>query len=229
MNRIQVTIRRACALLTCLCASSIANAVVIGFDDDPLGNPIGHGVIIADQYDSIGVNFTGGFRTGNKELAYPTYSANFSRNYLCTAIGASDPSRVELCAGAPPTGTLLGVIFDFDIKSASFEGYTRNDGPFDSDLLIMTAYDIDGMIVASHTAACNNNPGPPHLTEGICTASVVGAGIRRLEINPFDQDALDTLTFEISEVPVPEPGTLALLAAFLLVLGVQLRMRAKKS
>ena len=96
--------------MACLCASSIANAVVIGFDDDPFGNPIGHGVVIANQYDSIGVNFTGGFRTGEKALAYPTYTANFSRNYLCTAIGASDPSRVEHCANAPPTGTLLGVI-----------------------------------------------------------------------------------------------------------------------
>lgn len=226
MNRVEQAIRRAGALVLCLCFSSIAHAVVIGFDDDPFGNPIAHGVIIDNQYASIGVNFTGGFRTGNRALAYPTYTANFSRNYLCTAVGASDPSRVSLCANAPPTGTLLGVIFDFDVESASFEGYTRNDGPFDSDQLVINAYDINGLLVASDTAPCNNNPGPPHLTEGICRASVVAAGIRRLEINPFDQDALDTLTFEISEVPVPEPDTLTLLAAFLLVLGTRLRIPA---
>jgi hypothetical protein len=112
------------------------------------------------------------------------------------------------------------VLFDFDVDSASFEGYTRNDGPFDSDQLIINAYDINDLLVASDTAFCNNGPRPPHNTEGICHASVSAAGIRRLEINPFDQDALDTLTFEISEVPVPEPSTLVLLAAFLVVLGV---------
>ena len=226
MNRVQTAIHRAGALVACLCASSIANAVVIGFDDDPFGNPIGHGVVIANQYDSIGVNFTGGFRTGQRALAYPTYTANSSRNYLCTAVGASDPSRVSLCANAPPTGTLLGVIFDFDVESVSFEGYTRNDGPFDSDLLRISAFDINGTLIGIDTAACNNNPAP-YLTEGICRASVAVAGIRRLQINPFDQDALDTLTFEISEVPVPEPNTLALLVAFLLVLGLHLELRRR--
>ena len=119
------------------------------------------------------------------------------------------------------------MLFDFDVESASFEGFTRNDGPFDSDQLIINAYDIDGLLIASDTAFCNNNPGPPHPTEGICHASVNAAGIRRLEINPFDQDALDTLTFDISEVPVPEPGTLALLAAILLMPGVRTSTRAK--
>ena len=225
MYRIRAAIRRAGMLVMGLCFSSIAHAVVIGFDETPSGDPIAHGVIIADQYASIGVRFTGGFRTGNRLLAYPTYTANNSRNFLCTEIGASDPSRSALCAGAPPTGTLLGVIFDFDVESVSFEGYTRNDGPFDSDQLIIQAFDINGILVGSDTAPCNNNP-EPHDVEGICHASVVAPGIRRLAINPFDQDALDTLTFEISEAPVPEPGTLALVAAMLLVPAVGLRMRS---
>jgi hypothetical protein len=54
----------------------------------------------------------------------------------------------------------------------------------------------------------------------------VAAGIRRLEINPFDQDALDTLTYEMSQVTVPEPGTLALFTAFILAPGIRRRMRA---
>ena len=115
-----------------LCASAVAQAVVIGFDQDADGNDIPGGTVIAEQYASMGVHFSGGFFTGNRIAAYSSYGANgnLSLNYLCTRIGASQ-SLNHPCDGSPSAGTFFVVDFDFDVISASFEGYTRNDGVLD--------------------------------------------------------------------------------------------------
>jgi hypothetical protein len=183
--------------------------IVIDFDQDAAGNDISDATLIGDQYTAVGVHFTPpAFYTGRRTSRFPTYSTNSSLNMLCTNVGATTPNIN--CAALVPVGgqnARLVAALDTPAEFASIIGYTRNDGPFDSDGLMIDAYDAAGNFLARGEAFCNNNP-PPHNVEGVCVASVSTSGIRRLVVNPRDTDALDTLTLRFetaTDTPTPTP------------------------
>ncbi len=212
-----------------------ANAEVIDFDFDAVGDPIGHLERIDDEYAAIGVHFTGGFFAGDTSIAFTRYTVRPSPNYLCTFGGTAGGGNPNCRVPAEDGGrALLGVLFDFPVLSASIEGFTRNDGPFDSDSLIIEAFDRDGISLGSFTDFCTNDPFP-HDIEGVCVASISAPGIRSLVINPNVDfvDALDTLTFERDEdeepPTVPEPATLVLLGLGLVIVRMAMGRRSASS
>ncbi|HEY3052447.1 MAG TPA: VCBS repeat-containing protein [Thermoanaerobaculia bacterium] len=151
--------------------------IFIGFDQDAAGSDIPNLSLIDEQYAALGVHFNATFYAARRALAFPSYSANFSLNYLCTFFGTAGGDRpcIEPIGGG---AAVLVADIDFPIEFASIEGYTRNDGEFDRDGLIIDAYGAGGNFLAEGSDFRSNDP-PPYTREGILRAAVSASGIRR--------------------------------------------------
>ena len=188
-------------------AAAVAQqTIVIDFDRDPAGNAIPDRALIGEQYAAIGVHFSPArFFACRRLTCYPTYTVRPSLNYLCTFAAVQGVPGTQCLMPIGGLDARLVVVLDFPVNFASIEGYTRNDGVFDSDGVTIQAFDAAGNLLATGVDTCNNNP-PPHTTEGVCVAEVSAIGIRRLEViqRPDFIDALDTLTLRI-ETPTDTP------------------------
>ena len=185
--------------------------IVIDFDTDPSGNDIPNGALIGEQYAALGVHFSPArFFACRRLTCYPTYTVRPSLNYLCTFSAVQDVPGTQCLMPIGGLDARLVVVLDFPVSFASIEGYTRNDGVFDSDGVTIQAFDGAGNLLATGVDTCNNDP-PPHTTEGVCVAEVSAIGIRRLEVlqRPDFIDALDTLTLRVDDPPVANPQTVS--------------------
>lgn len=180
-------------------SADLANqTIVITFDQDAAGVDIPHLTLLDEQYGSIGIHFNNVFYVGRRTIAFPSITKNTSLNMLCTFFGTQDVPGSQCLNPIGGDSAVLVVNLDFPVIFASIEGYTRNDGVFDSDLLKIDAFDASGNHIAGGQDICNNNPSP-FAIEGLCVASVNASGIRRLVIDPVDTDALDNLTLGLEE------------------------------
>ena len=184
---------------------------IIDFDRDANGDEIPHLARIDDEYEAIGVHFTGGYHAGRTDIAFPTYTVRPSPNYLCTYGGTvgDDMSNCEPpddpAPGGEPNDAPLGAIFDKPMDFVSIEGYTRNDLVEDVDGIEIEAFNKFGTSIAVGTGTCSN--APDFSIEGVCVVWVEAPGIRRVEIRRIDfPDALDTMVLTRGEEPVYRNG-----------------------
>jgi len=141
----------------------------------------------------------------------PTSSAGLSK-LLATfdMVAPSGGSNLNFFGGANPTGTI-----DVTLKETSGVANLYKDSSGATLPLTLTLH----LVNVNALTDPNFNPNPSFSGPGVCNASSGGAGCNLATLNVQNAGQYNLAT------PVPEPGTLSLLGAGLLLLGFGVRRR----
>lgn len=211
-------------------ASSAEALIVLGFEQDAFGNDLAHGDIISDNSGLIfpGLNITvSGSNSGNA-LIFDTSLSNTADPDLEAPF--DDPNTAILEMFEPGNVVIIGndngdvdddpdggvITFDFQIPVAfvSFDYFDTDDG---GTTLIVEIEDTLGNIISTGVISGGEVVGDNEFSTFNFAANS-GQEIARFALT--GSGAIDNVAFA-----VPEPTTLGLLGAGLVVSGLALRRR----